>query len=199
MELDYRRSTASVPLVALFAWLLPGAGYLLLGQRGRAMGVGITIIVLFVCGLLIAGVRVIEVPGFEVATGNLQMYPVLVEATDANGKQVLIPAMDPATHRQMRRWILTEAPLSEIREKPWSVPQVMTGPLAILAGAWSISAAGINPATGNSLGGLTHARINEIGSLYLSVAGLLNLMAIIDSSWRAAQLHEPAPQPKDIG
>ena len=38
----------------------------------------------------------------------------------------------------------------------------------------------------------SHARVNEIGSLYLSVAGLLNLMAIIDAAHRAAQTQRAA-------
>ena len=49
--------------VAALSWLLPGSGYLLLGQRTRGLVVGITILSLFFLGLLIAGVRVIEVPG----------------------------------------------------------------------------------------------------------------------------------------
>jgi hypothetical protein len=98
------------------------------------------------------------------------------------------PANDPVTHRQIVQWSLEVSPLSEIRDKPWSVPQVLTGPIAILAGAWSVYAAGLDPSTGQAIGALSHSRINEIGSLYLSVAGLLNLMAIIDAAWRASHL-----------
>jgi hypothetical protein len=195
-----RASTASPPLVALLAWILPGAGYLLLGQRGRAMGVGITIIALFLIGLLVGGVRVIEVPGYVTETGQRYMLPVMVQRIDPDtnrpmvdprsGAVILEPAIDPATHRQMMQWVLESSPLSEIREKPWSVPQVLTGPMAILAGAWSVYAAALDPATGQQIGALSHSRINEIGSLYLSVAGLLNLMAIIDSAWRASHLSE---------
>jgi hypothetical protein len=31
----------------------------------------------------------------------------------------------------------------------------------------------------------SHARVSDIGTLYTAVAGMLNLMAIIDSSYRA--------------
>ena len=175
MVTDSRVSAPSAPLVAICAWLLPGSGYLLLGQRGRGLGVGITIIVLFILGLLVAGVRVIEVPGYDVSTGARQMYPVLM----------------PGSNRIEKMWVIYAAPLSEIRDKPWSVPQVLTGPIAILAGIWSVAAASIDPASpGQAIGAITHSRINEIGSLYLSVAGLLNLMAIIDSTWRASHIAE---------
>jgi hypothetical protein len=109
----------------------------------------------------------------------------------------------------VRRWALTAAPLNEIRDKPWSVPQVMAGPIAIAAGALSVHTAADStgtsridnstgqpiPHTGRSIGAISHSRINEIGSLYLSVAGLLNLMAIIDSAWRASYLNEQQKDP----
>jgi hypothetical protein len=187
MESNNRGLTPSPPLVALAGWVVPGSGYLLLGQRGRGLSIGITIVVLFLMGVLIAGVRVIEVPGYDPATGQRQLYPVV----------------NPQTGRIVdREWSLLVSPLSEVRDKPWSVPQVLTGPIAIISGAWSVWAAGEDPKTvktdpadnspipgsGTAYGAITHARINEIGSLYLSVAGLLNLMAIIDSTWRASHL-----------
>ena len=174
MATDSGVSVPSAPLVAICAWLLPGSGYLLLGQRGRGLGIGITIIVLFILGLLIAGVRVIEVPGYDVSTGARSLYPIQI----------------PGSNRHEMIWVIYAAPLSEIRDKPWSVPQVLTGPISILAGAWSVYAAQSDPVTGQSVGALSHARLNEIGSLYLSVAGLLNLMAIIDSAWRASHIAE---------
>ena len=153
----------SPPLVALAAWLLPGAGYLLLGQRTRGLVVGISILLLFVVGLLIAGVRVLDVPGYD-ATGQP------IEINTATGPE----------------WVMKAQPLSEIRDKPWSVPQVLTGPVSLLAGAASVWAA--RPSASHPdepRGAESHVRINEIGSLYCSVAGLLNLLAIIDSASRS--------------
>src|SRR4051812_28696104 len=53
------------PLVALAGWLIPGAGYWLIGERARAKTVFAGIALLYVLGLLVAGVRVIEVPGYD--------------------------------------------------------------------------------------------------------------------------------------
>ena len=150
-------------MVAIVAWLLPGAGYLLLGQRSRGLVVGISILLLFVGGLLIAGVRVLDVPGYNAAGQPIQV-------TTAAGST----------------WILKAEPLAEIRDKPWCVPQVLTGPVSVLAGAASVWAA--RPSSSNPSqprGAESHVRINEIGSLYCSVAGLLNLLAIIDSASRS--------------
>lgn len=160
---DSSSSPLSPLAVGLLSWLVPGAGYLWLGQRARGLTIGITILLLFVLGLLIAGVRVIEVPGY-----------------DAAGK----PMMVASTSTLAEHWIMLETPLTEIRNKPWSVPQLLVGPTAVAAGAWSVYAARPD-ATGQPRAVPSHSRVSEIGSLYLSVAGLLNLMAIIDASYRA--------------
>ena len=178
MSTNRLAAAPSPPLVALAGWLLPGAGYLLLGQRARGLVIGTTILFLFVFGLLVAGVRVVEVPGF-----------------DSSGKKVMVTpvALNPQTKRveatgEPPHWVMLISPLNEIRNKPWSVPQALTGPISFAAAAGSVWAAG--PVDGDhpreTRGQLSHARINEIGSLYLSIAGLLNLLTIIDASHRAA-------------
>src|SRR5438105_8674850 len=58
------------PIVAIVNWLVPGAGYLLLGQIARGLTVGITIIVLFAMGCLIGGIHVVDPPVFSQAQGN---------------------------------------------------------------------------------------------------------------------------------
>jgi hypothetical protein len=77
--------------------------------------------------------------------------------------------------------------LREVQAKPWSVAQAMTGPVGIMGGAASVTAArsASDPNRGES-----HARINEISVLYTAVAGMLNLLAIIDSAHRARQMQE---------
>jgi hypothetical protein len=110
------------PLVAVAGWLIPGAGYWLLGQRGRALTICITIVLLFVMGLLIGGMR-----------------------------------------------------LFEPTEGLWHVQQVLAGPMALIA-KW----------VGQDFP-FSHSRLNEIGTLYTAIAGDLSLLAIIDSTYRAAR------------
>jgi hypothetical protein len=140
--------------VVLAAWFLPGAGYWLIGQRVRGVIVGVTVILLFVFGLLVGGVRVLEVPYY-----------------DRNGQQ---------TNRAL---------IDEVRAKPWSIAQVMAGSVGIAAG-WSAVNASKADAGGNSPGEESHARVNEIGVLYTAVAGMLNLLVIIDSGHRAGRIRE---------
>lgn len=130
-------SGAPLPaLVTAAGWLVPGAGYWMLGQRARGTTIGLTILLLFLGGMLVGGGHVVDPPDpFE---GNLA--------------------------RQLLR-------------NPLYVAQIMTGPLAIYSGwlaevrDWPRS----------------HWPVADLGALYTAVAGMLNLLAIIDSTYRAAQ------------
>ncbi len=158
------------PLVAVVGWLLPGAGYWLIGERARGTTIGVTIIALFLLGLLLSGVRVIEVPGY-----------------DSYGNQIRLG-------RDGRRgsgaaeggWVLTSGGLiSEIAGKPWFVPQLLAGPITLISAGLSVDAA-------QRGAWRVHARLAEIGTLYTAIAGMLNMLAIIDSAHRAAHAESSA-------
>src|SRR5206468_10046686 len=68
-------------------------------------------------------------------------------------------------------------------EKPWFMGQVLTGPISL---AGSIASNRVNPDR------TSHSRSWEIGTLYTAVAGMLNLLAIIDASARAADAEDRA-------
>jgi hypothetical protein len=150
---ETRPLSPPVPVVALMAWLVPGMGYWLLGQRSRALTVGITILVLFVGGIFIGGIRVVELPQGPEVTADGRTVPV--------GDQSL---------------------LAGIKEKPWFVPQVLTGPVSIVCGMVSSSLS--HPSAAGLGLPRSHARVNDIGTLYTAIAGMLNLLAIIDAAYR---------------
>lgn len=135
---------ASPPLVALAGWLLPGAGYWLIGQRTRAVTVGVTILLVFFGGILISGVRVVQAPDMG-APGNV---------------------------------------FQRILQKPWFIGQVLNGPVGIGA-AWVSDKLADSPTYRHIE---TKARLAEIGQLYTAVAGMLNLLTIIDAGFRSARL-----------
>ena len=145
-------------LVALAGWALPGLGYLLVGQRARGLTTGVTILALFVAGLLIGGVRALDPP----------MVPGSHDRPDA-------------PRRSLR---------DEILSKPWYIAQVLTGPVGLVA-SYGASWAGETPDGADGPRGVeSHARVNEIAVLYMAVAGMLNLLTIIDSAHRAGRLLE---------
>ncbi len=190
---DRAAPMSSPPLVALAGWLIPGAGYWLIGQRTRALAVGITIIGLFVAGMLIGGVRAMQVPGYGENGGRLYVVEEQ-QAQSANGTQTVVFRVQE--HRVGRpqpsdRWIGTDvkALLSDVGNKPWSICQVLTGPVALAGGAGSVWASRPREAGDpeTAPGVLSHARVNEIGVLYTAVAGMLNLLVIIDAAARAGR------------
>ena len=134
----------SPPVVALAGWVLPGLGYWLIGQRGRAIACGVTILLVFFGGILIAGVRVVQAPEMK-GPGNTAQ---------------------------------------KILQRPWFIGQVLTGPLGITAALVSDKLAA-SPTYAKIE---TKARLAEIGTLYTAVAGMLNLLTIIDASHRAGRL-----------
>jgi len=174
----------SPPVVALASWLLPGAGYLLLGQRARGVTIGLTVVLLFALGLLIGGVRALEVPGYDEHGAAIRL----------NDRGYKVHPDDSGYARATS--IMRRSALSEVRAKPWCIPQALNGPVALAAAAWSVWAS--DDSGGNDPpGALSHARVNEIGVLYTAVAGMLNLLAIIDASHRAAGgAPEPRPRPR---
>jgi hypothetical protein len=177
-------SRRSPTTVAAAGWLVPGAGYLLLGDRARGLTVGITVVVLFVGGLLIGGVRVLEVPGY--GPHGRPLETVVVRDRQSGLREDVVEETSDENQRDLG-WVMRVHPIDEIRNKPWSIAQVMAGPLAVAAGAGAVMASERDVATGLPVGARSHARVNEIGVLYTAIAGMLNLLAIIDASHRAAQ------------
>lgn len=177
MAQDHRSSNEiSPPLVALAGWLLPGAGYWLLGQRARALIIGITILWLWVSGLAIGGVRIIEVPKYD-AQGQFIPPRTRVAVTVPRG-----------TVQETRYRYEGATVLQEVGRKPWSIAQVMAGPVAIVSGGASVWASREDPQTGEPRFAMPHSRMWEIPVLYTAVAGMLNLIAMIDSAFRARHM-----------
>jgi len=167
---DGKHTLLTLPaVVAVAGWVVPGLGYVFLGERARGFTIMVTVLSLFIFGLLIAGIRVIDVPGY-----------------DKNGFE---DRVDNTGHRVERSTdyeyqnghpaLFSSDFIAEIAAKPWYVGQVFAGPINLLASIVSIHEAQMNLP-------MTHARLQEIGTLYTAVAGMLNLLAILDASSRAA-------------
>jgi hypothetical protein len=159
-------------LVAAAAWALPGLGYWLIGARWRGLMAGITILLIYVFGLLIGGVRVIDVPG----------YDGLGYAYGTN------PAVSgPASRFDPRQRVMPKPLTSAVFEKAWYIPQALVGPINIATSYASVQAsrAGYVRST---------AKLSDIGTLYSAVAGMLNLFILIDAAHRAAKARESDPR-----
>ncbi|HSZ54544.1 MAG TPA: DUF6677 family protein [Tepidisphaeraceae bacterium] len=175
--------SAPVAVVAVASWLLPGLGYFLSGERVRGLVAGLTIILMYTFGLLIGGVRVIETPGY----GDHGQRLMVVQSGAGEQINESTGESEPAEGT----WVMEVHPIDELRNKPWNIPQVLVGPIH-LAACWGSVLASRPAAAGSTqpIGVRSHARTNEIGSLFAAVAGMLNLLVIIDASSRAAENRE---------
>lgn len=182
-----------MPVVAAAGWAVPGLGYWLIGERARAVTVFVVIVALFLAGILIAGIRVIDVPGYA-DDGK----PVMVASrTDGAGNVVQYRSSQPGARWVATdpgaRWVLKGNPIPELLNKPWYIGQILAGPITLVASKYSIDLSkpvGEDPGVAGAP--KAHVRIAEIGTLYTAVAGMLNLLVIIDAAHRANRKEEAA-------
>jgi hypothetical protein len=194
-------------VVAIAALLLPGLGYWLLGQRTRGLAVGVSIFCLFVLGVLIGGIRIVDPPGYgEYGYHVMIVQPSLsseltmrVDPTsEANEANPLLQAGTGGS-AQVVGWALLTQPLGELSNKPWYIGQILCGPISLAMSAVAIvEAHPVDPSIAPPVSREppSHSRSWEIGTLYTAVAGMLNLLAIIDSAYRAAEPEELSPTEK---
>lgn len=123
---------AALILAGAAAWAVPGAGYMVLGDRRRALIVCVTIVLTFCLGLYIGSIGVID----------------------------------------------------SVHAKAWYAAQLMNSPVVIFI-AQHVAATNSYPVYG---------RPAEIGQIYTSIAGLLNLLCIVNSVYMA---HHRQAQPQE--
>ncbi len=121
------------PIAAVLAWLWPGLGHIMLGERRRGVMVMIGMLFLIIAGVLIGGVDVVD-------------------------------------QRKDRLWFLAQAGC---------------GPLVF---GIDYAQSRLVRTEEQHIHRRAVGRVNEIGTLYIGLAGLMNLVVILDA------LHHPPPQ-----
>jgi hypothetical protein len=194
---DNRTAPVFVPAVVICAWLIPGGGYFLIGQRVRAIAVFVAIVALFLMGIVVGGIRIMDPPGWgqygymtqlvqRYNRGQHEMEDDYTRIEPASPAEEANPSPDDLD--QSAGAALKKQPLAELADKPWYVGQILCGPITLLASAVSVNAAHPSPDNpGVERWPSSHSRSWEIGALYTAVAGMLNLLVIIDSAHRASQ------------
>lgn len=126
---DHRTSDLPLtPGAAVLAWLWPGAGHISLGQRRRGLLLMAGVLFLFLSGMLIGGVDVVD-----------------------------------------RR-----------EDRLWFIAQFFCGPIALGADYLNQNVVKSLPQE-QRLHTTSLGRVNEIGTLYCALAGLMNLVVILDA------------------
>lgn len=151
------------PAAAILAVLLPGAGHIYLGEVKRGVLIALGVLGLFFGGVLIGGIDVIDSREDRIwFFGQALVGPVAFGVDYLH--QARFKVVDPVSG------LPRSAGPSETRD-PATARATPAGP-------------GELPPASKSI-----ARMNELGTLYATLAGMLNLIAIID-----AGLHRRRPE-----
>ncbi len=177
------------PVAGVLAFLFPGAGHLYLGDPVRGVLIGAGVLSLFGFGLLIAGISAVDSQLFYINqaktlvgkvtghaptldsspdgdpiwfTGSLLVGPVAI-AVDAY-HQYELKVIEPF-QRGPRGGVIRRTPKPDEGRDPTN-------------GQPTVLAPGQSPPYSKALG-----RVGEIGTLSCALAGMMNLIAIIDASF----------------
>lgn len=150
------------PVAAFLAYLFPGAGHFYLGQRARAVCIAAGVLSLFMGGLLIGGIDVIDRKDNTIwFVGQALTGPIAF-------------GMD-AAHQSMK----VVGPTKQLDGR---VVDTLRDPYP---GEVRDPAGHAAPAPNSAPAPLGHAlgRMNELGTLFATIAGMLNLIVIIDAAF----------------
>lgn len=148
-----RPPTGFNPAAGIAAFLVPGLGHVVLGQYRRGALVALGVLGLFFSGLFVGGIDAVD--SREDALWFFAQAPTGVVAFGTNYiHQNRYKGIDPTSRGGLRRM---PNPGESINEK-------------------GVIVTGGNPPAQRSL-----ARVHEMGILFTAVAGLLNVLAIIDA------------------
>lgn len=183
------------PLAALLAWLIPGAGHYYLGHKRRAVLIAAGTFGLFASGLFIGGIASVDRrENFFWYLGECLAGPVTLGVNAVH--QSYFKAYDPDDVSHLAR--TSQIPLLHRRAAyPNERPTTVTLSLENGSGArvptpistFAPAGPGEAPAPPyiRSLG-----RAAELGTLFCTVAGFMNLICIIDAAWRRRAEDEAA-------
>jgi len=135
------------PVAAVVAaWVLPGLGHIILGERARGLVIMVTLASLYFAGLLLGGIDVIDRKEDKLwYAGQVLAGPVTIALDMQNQK------LKTRARAQLEDRVFPEAQPPDFARLPYI----------------------------RSVG-----RVNELGTLYCALAGMLNLLVIVDIFFR---------------
>jgi hypothetical protein len=176
----------------VLAWAVPGLGHFLIGQKARGFLFMICIHGLFAAGLLIGGIRVINPPDQPIWTYTqfLSGWPMFVANRVEKssrlelGDHTLSPQSYP---QQYKGALITQFEQQAPEHRPNETPNQYLARLQ----AYSVVYIQNHPSFA------FHPKIQDVGSVYCGIAGMLNLLVIFDVLLRitGSKREQPGAKP----
>jgi hypothetical protein len=142
----------------VLAFAFPGLGHWYLGEKRRAVLIASGILGLFVGGLLIGGIDAVDRRENTIWFAGQALVGPITFGVDY-------------IHQHHLKVVSKDAAGREVLRSPW--PHEVRGP----DGRPRPAEPGQGPSSSVSLG-----RMNELGTLFSTIAGMLNLLVIIDAA-----------------
>lgn len=164
-------SPAFNPAAGILALLFPGAGHWLLGERRRARLIASGVLGLFLTGILVGGIDVVDSKGEDRIwyMGQSLVGPLAWSVNFAH--QHHFKGVDPETG-----------------ERRSAYPDETRGHGGVLRPAQP----GERPPNIKSM-----AKVNELGTLFCTVAGMMNLIVIVDAAFPRRREPDPRDPPEN--
>lgn len=157
--------TAVGLLALVVAWLVPGLGHFMIGQKARGLVFFLTIHLLFAAGMLIGGLRAINPPEQAIWTYTQMLagWPMLV----ANRLQRQAAAEEPQIEADYNanRPPVSLPPSATPQEKKENTQHRIDYAVTKFAAHPSLT---------------YHPKVQDIGAVYCGIAGMLNLLVLFD-------------------
>lgn len=143
-------------LALVLAWLVPGLGHILIGQKGRGIVFALTIHLLFAFGMLVGGIRAINPPEQAIWTYTQMLtgWPMLV----ANHVEHVASIRQTNIERNYRA---ERPPVDDDSRIPERIDH---------AKKWFTDYPTLT----------YHPKVQDIGAVYCGIAGMLNLLVMFD-------------------
>jgi len=150
-------------LAIVLAWAVPGLGHLIVGERNRGLLFAFTIHALFGLGLILGGIKAINPPDQPIWTYTqyLAGWPMLISGRVERSWMGQTP-QEPSRFNDLIREYASNRPSatdnSEVEDrKAYARKMFSTYPILTY-----------------------HPKIQDIGSVYCGIAGMLNLLVMFD-------------------
>jgi hypothetical protein len=173
------------PKGLIFGLLLPGAGHMATGQVPRGLLVALGVLGLFVGGIFIGGIDVIDSEEDRVwFLGQAFVGPLAFGIDQAH--QHYFKAYDPA----MIRNASTTKDLDKMpRRSAYPEESKSTATITVIDSDTRTSVSRTLPVWSNLPGGSgppnkkSISKVNELGTLFATIAGMMNIIAVLDAAF----------------
>lgn len=168
------------PIAALAAFAFPGAGHWYLGHNARAARICAGVLFLFLTGLLVGGISCVDRRENGIWFLGQALNGPIAFATDfAHTK--FFKVIEPLPAGAIAQPIVRPPRPTEYRDPATARPVPISTDSS--GASWAILPGGqrISPAYPPYVRGV--GRMNELGTLFITIAGFMNLICIIDAAF----------------